>query len=328
MEAVGARRKIRIIGVPSTWGAPGPGARRTPARLREAGIAAWLADAGLEVQDTGDVAVAPQGDDDFPGAEQVARVAEMARGVRAATASALRDGCLPLLIGGECSLSIGAVAALAAHAGPVTIAWLDAHGDLNTPATSTSGLLTGMPLAIALGHGHAELLAVGEDTPRPAGAATFLLGGRDLDAGERDNLAAFGVRHIDTHTTRAVGPEEVTMEVLGVPEIAVMPPEARARLAAADPAAAAALAGSPRPPVYLHFDVDALDPEHAPGVYYPVAGGFDPSEVATLAGYLCASGRVGVLAIASADLERDFDGRTIGAIRDVVVSASDALAMV
>jgi arginase len=316
--------RIRIVGVPTSWGAPGPGARKTPARLRDAGIIDWLAEAGLEVEDGGDVAVAPQADDDCPGAQQFARVAEVAGVVRDAVAASLADGCLPLLIGGECSVAIGAVAALAER-GPLTIAWLDAHGDLNTPETSASGLVTGMPLAALLGHGHDGLTAVGADAARPAGDSTFLIGGRDLDPGELTNIGAWGIRHIDATAARAVGPEEVAMQVLGVPEIAVMPPEGRAQRAAADPAAAAALADAPHSTVYLHFDVDVLDPDYAPGVYFGVPGGFDPAEIATLAGYLCAGGCVGALSIASANLDNDVEGRTIAAIRDVVTSIADAL---
>jgi arginase len=325
---------IRIIGVPSAWGTSELGAQRTPAMLREAGLADWFAAAGHVVDDGGDVAVEPMtpgdlGVDEAPSdvdPVHLARVADMARGVRAAVAASLADGYLPLVVGGECSLCIGVAPALAQHGGPVTVAWLDAHGDLNTPETSTSGLVTGMPMAAMLGHGHADLLAVGGDVDPPAGRQTFLLGGRDLDAGEQANLGAYGVRHLDTESTRAVGPEEVIMEILGFPEISIMPPEARAQLVAIDPEAARAAAAAPRPNVYLHFDVDSLDPEFGPGVHYRVANGFDPAEVGTLAGYLCASGRVGAIAVASANLDHDIDGRTVASIRRVFDSVADALA--
>lgn len=332
--------KIRLIGVPSAWGTRELGAQDTPRLLREAGLLGWLRAAGHEVDDGGDVAVPPMTHDDLntldagttltPGSAtdptQISRVAAMARGVREAVSAALGDGRLPLIVGGECSLSIGVVPALAHRLGPVTVAWLDAHGDLNTPETSISGLVTGMPLAAVLGHGHHELTAVAEEAPRPQGAKTFLVGGRDLDAGEARNLAAFGVRHFDTETTRAAGPEAVIREILDAPETAVMPPEARALLAAPrEPADEATLDG-PRPDVYLHFDVDVLDPEFGPGVHYRVAGGFDPAEVATLAGYLCASGRVGAVAVASANLQHDVDGRTVDSVRRVLASVADALA--
>jgi len=326
--------KIRIIGVPSAWGTLELGAQRTPGLLRDAGLAAWLAAAGHEVDDGGDVSVPAQGEKDLHDTEKAPatvtahgdQVAAMAGAVRAAVTESLRDGYLPLLLGGECSLSIGVVPALAQHNGPVTIAWLDAHGDLNTPATSSSGLLTGMPLAVVLGEGPAELTAVGNDVARPTAGATFLIGGRDLDPGEVTNMERFGVRHVDTAGARSDGPEEVAMQVLGVPEIVVIPPEARAQLVAADAAAAAAVDAAPRPNLYLHFDVDVLDPEYAPGVHYRVEGGFDPAEVGTLAGYLCASGCVGAIAVASANLDHDTDGRTIAAIRDVFCSIADALA--
>jgi arginase len=319
---------IRVIGVPSAWGTTASGAERTPRLLRQAGLVDWLAGAGHTVEDIGNVPVPRRSEAEGDGPAHVPQVAEMARAVRRATNAALRDDCLPLLVGGECSLSIGAISALAAARGAPTVAWLDAHGDLNTPQTSTSGLITGMPLAVALGLGHGELTAVGEDVPRPQPGSTFLLGARDLDPGEVELIERLGVRLLDTDALRSAGPEEITMQVLGVPEIAVIPPEARAQAIAADATAALALETAARPPVYLHFDVDAIDPAYAPGVYFRVAGGFDPSEVGTLAGYLCASGCVGVMAVASADLDHDSEGRTVEAIRDVLVSVADALAAV
>ena len=325
--------RIRIIGVPSAWGTKELGAQRTPGLLRDNGLVEWFADAGHIVEDAGDVDVPPQSRDDVWQAPEsdgelvhLAEVGSMARSVRAAVDASLEDGRLPLIVGGECSVCIGVVPALAARRGPVTVAWLDAHGDLNTPATSESGLLTGMPFAAMLGHGDGTLTTIGDDTPRPSGDRTFLLGGRDLDTGETKNIAAFGIQHLDTTTSRAIGPEEVAMRVLGVPEVAVMPPEARAQIAALDPTAAAAAAAAPRPNVYLHFDIDSLDPEFAPGVHYRVDGGYDPSEVGALAGYLCASGCVGAITVASANLDHDVDGRTLDSVRDVFSSVADALA--
>ena len=153
-------------------------------------------------------------------------------------------------------------------------------------------------------------------------------GGRDRERGEVGSIADFGIQHLDTESSRAIGPEQVTMRVLGVPELAVMPPEARAQIAALDPTAAQALAAAPLPNVYLHFDVDSLDPEYAPGVHYRVDGGFDPAEVATLAGYLCASGCVGTMTVASANLDHDIDNRTLDSMRSVFSSVADALAAV
>ena len=83
----------------------------------------------------------------------------------------------------------------------------------------------------------------------------------------------------------------------------------------------------PRRDLYVHFDVDALDPEFAPGVHYRVSGGFEPAEVGEIAGYLAASGRVGAVAVASANLDHDEGGRTLDAVREVIVSIADGLAL-
>lgn len=332
--------RIRIIGVPSAWGTKELGARRTPGLLRAAGLVSWLAAAGHEVEDAGDVDVPSQTEADLwerrvaeldthgDGLVHLREVVAMAKGVRRAVGAALDDGTLPLIVGGECCLSIGVLAALSERSCSVTTAWFDAHGDINTPETSGSGLITGMPFAAALGHGHAELLAVGGNTVRPEPERTWLLGGRDLDAGEVSNIAAFGVRHIDTETSRVLGPEEVAVRILDVPEIGVLPPEALAQVAVADPDAVLAVAQAPRPDVYLHFDVDCLDPACAPGVHYRVEGGFDANEAGTLLGYLCASGCVSAVTIASANLDHDVDNRTVGSVRTVLTSVADALAAV
>ena len=345
--------KIRVIGVPSAWGTKELGARRTPGVLRDAGLLDWLASSGLQVEDSGDVPIPEQTEENLwelsaaqaqsspaGGAEplvHVDEVAAMARAVRCAVADALEDGDLPFVVGGECCLSIGVVPALAERHGAVTVAWLDAHGDINTPESSESGLITGMPLAVVLGHGHPELLSVGDgrtsdeapgasgeggSPPRPRAEDTWLLSGRDLDSGETANIAAWSVRHAATDEVREAGAEEVTLGILGLPESAILPPEARALAdAGADDGT-----GEGSPNVYLHFDVDSLDPEFAPGVHYRVDGGFYPSEVSDIAGYLCTSGHVGAISVASANLDHDRDGRTVESVRSVVTSIADALA--
>ncbi len=340
--------KIRVIGVPSAWGTKELGAQRTPGVLRAAGLIEWLAAPGLEVEDAGDVEVPPQTESDIWSARAEAaaaaigaaksagdarngsatndlvhldEVVAMATAVRAAAAAALVDDTLPVIVGGECCLSIGVVPALAAHRGRVTTAWFDAHGDINTPDSSKSALITGMPFAVVMGEGHPDLLGVGKGLDRPVGESTWLLGGRDIDPGELDNIERFGIHHLKTAEVRAQATETVALSILQLAEAAVMPIEARAAsgVEAVDPAT--------RPTVYLHFDVDSLDPQWAPGVHYRVDGGFHPAEVSGIAGNLCAAGSVGAIAIASANLDHDEDGRTVDSIRSFVSSIADALSM-
>ena len=352
--------KIRLVGVPSAWGTKELGARRTPGILRDVGLLEWLAAPGLEVEDGGDVEVPPQADSDIWSARAEAaaalreapksagdarngsttnelvhldEVVAMATAVRAAVTVALVDGALPLIVGGECCLSIGVVPALAEHRGPVTTAWFDAHGDINTPESSESGLITGMPFAVVMGEGHPDLLGVGAGTERPTGAATWLFGGRDIDPGEIDNIERFGIHHVKTTEARALDAESAALMILRLPHAAIMPFEARAQVDAAGRATSAERetgtpgAAMPNPNVYIHFDVDSLDPEWAPGVHYRVDGGFHPAEVSGIAGNLCTSGSVGTISIASANLDHDEDGRTVDSIRSFVASIADALSM-
>lgn len=323
---------VRVLGVPSAWGASDPAVAETPARLRAAGLLDWLGDGDLDVEDGGDVPVPPGPAgvawDDDPSAH-LAPLADTCRAVRRAVEAALDAGRLPLLVGGECGLTIGAVAGLASRRGSPLLAWFDAHGDLNTPDTSPSGLLTGMPCAVVQGHGLPELVAVGDDAPRPR--RVTLLGGRDLDAGERRHVRDWDVRHVETEPVRLGGAEETVAGILGILEVELLPPEAR------DPRVVGDAGVSPQPAgptaadpaatdLYLHVDVDALDPDDAPGVGFPVPDGFRVDEVADVAGYLGVTGRVGALSVASADLERD-DGRTVRALRTVLLSIADALAL-
>lgn len=322
----------------------------TPARLRAAGLLEWLSIAGLEVADRGDVPVptdwyppepplqpaklppppadsgaAPVPTSSDTGGSSLSHLAEVIqvqRAVHDAVSAVLQAGELPLLIGGECGVAPAAVAAITSATGaPPVIVWLDAHGDLNTPETSPSGLLTGMPLALALGNGHPDVLAVGAGAPRPSAGSTWLIGARDLDAGELASPPYQSIHHVTVETLRSIGAEQMVEEIL--PEVPILPPEAR-------PGGSSRQAGDHderSDSIYLHIDVDSIDPSEAPGVTFPVPGGLTAAEVADLAGYVCASGRLAALTIASASLPADRNETTLKSIRRLLTSISDALAL-
>jgi len=332
--------KISLIGVPSAWGAPQPGVTETPARLRAAGLLAWLAESGLEVRDQGDIPV-PKGwrapgtpVASVAGGEQLPHQKELLavqREVRKAVARALEAGELPLLVGGECGIAPGAMAAVASRTTRGTVAsklarpvivWLDAHGDLNTPETSPSGLLCGMPLAVALGRGHPDALAIGAGAPTARPEDTWLIGARALDAGELAALAELPIHHVTVDELRRDGAEQLVERIL--PGVPILPPEARAPTAQAPESAAQA---SEQAAVYLHIDVDCIDPSEAPGVTFPVGNGLGTAEVADLAGYLCASGRLAALTIASASLSADKEDLTLNSLRTLLTSIADALSL-
>jgi arginase len=152
---------------------------------------------------------------------------------------------------------------------------------------------------------------------------TWLIGARDLDAGEVAALADLPIHHVSVDELRTLGAEQMVERIL--PGVPILPPEARARAAETPPAGEA---DSARAAVYLHIDIDCIDPSEAPGVTFPVAGGLGAAEVSDLAGYLCASGCLAALTIASASLPADEGGRTLESVRRIVVSIADALALV
>jgi len=269
-----SRRKVAVISVPVDLGAGRRGVDMGPSALRIAGITAAVAALGRTVRETGTVQAGGFETTD-PGTEPRTRflgeIRDVAERAGALVAEALEEGCLPLVLGGDHSLSIGTVAAVARHhrarGGAVGVIWVDAHADMNTPDTTPSGNVHGMSLAVLLGRGHPALTALGGGPPsvRPENAS--ILGARELDPGERALVAELGVRvfTMSEIDERGMGP------CIG---------EALER-------ANAGTAG-----FHLSFDLDALDPREAPGVGTPVQGGLTYREAHLVCEHAAASGRM------------------------------------
>jgi arginase len=247
-----ARRTAGLIGAPTDVGAADRGASMGPEALRVAGLAAALRGRELEVLDLGNLNgpgnpwQPPHG-----GYRHLPEVVRWNELVHAAVHGELRQGRLPVLLGGDHCLSIGSISAVARHcreqSRKLRVLWLDAHADFNTSELSQSGNLHGMPLACLCGFGPPELTAVSGQTPAIEPSWVRQIGIRSVDPGEKrflhqQGLDVFDMRYIDEMGMRA------TMEQ--------------------------ALAGLDRD-THLHvsFDVDFLDPEIAPGVGTRVPGG-------------------------------------------------------
>lgn len=182
-------------------------------------------------------------------------------------------GGVPLALLGECTLAPAVTAGLRVLHPDLVLVWVDAHGDLNTPATTPSGFLGGMPFAILLGWCHEPLRkAAGVDPPLPEERAS-LVGARDLDPGERDSIAA-------------------------------------SQLVVADDIAGALAALPAGAPVHLHLDGDVLDPDDAPGVDFPALGGWSGERLDTEMAALAATGRVVGVSVCCGNPRRDPDGRS------------------
>jgi arginase len=252
-------KALHLIGVSLDLGGNRRGVDMGPSAFRIAGLAERLTTLGMTVVDEGDV-VAPIpevksfGDPRKKYIREIARVCEK---LYKTSLGALERGGLPLVLGGDHSLAAGSVAATAdfvrREARPLGLIWVDAHGDMNTPSTTGSGNVHGMPLACLLGPEPAELSRIGGFTPKVDPGHTVLIGIRNLDAREKEIVRASGV-HV------------FTMKDIDRSGIALVVEQALD------------LAGRGTAGIHVSFDMDVCDPAIAPGVGTPVKGGLDYRE--------------------------------------------------
>ena len=230
-----------------------------PSAFRIAGLAERLTTLGVNVIDEGDlVAPIPEvksfGD---PKKKYIREIAKVCDKLYRTSLSVLERDGLPLVLGGDHSLAAGSVAATAdfvrREEKPLGLIWVDAHGDMNTPASSGSGNVHGMPLASLLGSEPAELSRIGGFSPKINPANTVLIGIRNLDAREKEIVRASGV-HV------------FTMKDIDRSGIALVVEQALD------------LAGTGTAGIHVSFDLDVCDPAIAPGVGTPVKGGLDYRE--------------------------------------------------
>src|SRR3954468_17466122 len=193
-------RPVHIVGVSLDLGGNRRGVDMGPSAFRIAGLGERLTALGMQVVDTGDL-VAPipetksEGDPTRKYIREITRVCER---LYKASLAVLEKGGLPLVLGGDHSLAAGSVAATAdflrREDTPLGLMWVDAHGDMNTPATSGSGNVHGMPLAALLGSEPAELARIGGFSPKVSAERTVLIGIRNLDEREKERIREAGVR--------------------------------------------------------------------------------------------------------------------------------------
>lgn len=248
-------RRIRILGVPLDLGQSRRGVDMGPSAVRVAGLQSRLEALGHQVSDGGNVAV------QLPETRQVGEerakyvneIAETCANSAEIVLETLGAGITPVILGGDHSLAVGTVSGVAAFyrrtQQKIGLVWLDAHSDINTPETSPSGNVHGMPLAALLGLGPAPLSGLLGWSPKAAPENTVLIGVRDIDATEKANIHRAGIarvftmRDIDERGMRAVMEEALQLASEGT-------------------------AG-----YHVSLDMDWVDPEDAPGVGTPVRGG-------------------------------------------------------
>ena len=269
-------KPVHIIGVPLDLGADRRGVDMGPSALRIAGLGDRIAALGYAVTDRGNLG-APIRETLRPGEpakKYIGDIAGVCRRLFETAEASHAAGAVPVVLGGDHSLSAGSVAATAAaarrHGECAGLLWIDAHGDMNTPDTSPSGNVHGMPLAALLGPEPAELSTIGGVSPAIDAARVVLIGVRNLDPPERERVVASDI-HVFTM-------EDV--DRLGMGTVAER---------------ALAMAGAATGGVHVSFDLDVCDPSIAPGVGTPVKGGISYREAHLLMETLAHSGRLRAL---------------------------------
>jgi arginase len=250
-----AEREVAVIGAPLDLGAGRRGVDMGPSAIRYAGLEQQLAEKlGVRVSDAGNV-ISPvvettdMGDEH---AKYLAQILDLCDRLSALVAETAERGALPLVIGGDHSVALGSLVGMAKVRGAGGVVWVDAHGDLNTPATSPSGNVHGMVLAAALGLAGDSFNRDGWPLPAVEAGKLALVGVRSLDEGERTLLRTLDAKIFTMSEIDRIGVEPCMREAI------------------AHAAGAAFL--------HVSFDMDVVDPDYAPGVGTPVRGGLSYRE--------------------------------------------------
>jgi arginase len=246
--------EVEILGVPVDLGCNMRGANIGPATVRIAGLAEKLHGLGIRAIDRGDVPVPLRETLGSAAADEkyVSVIAEVCQELCLCVEQSLSRGRFPLCIGGDHSIAIGSINGAAKYfhrqGSPLGLIWVDAHADMNTPATSPSGNVHGMPLSAVLGLGHEKLTSIGDSASRLRPENVALIGIRNLDEGEKAFVRQTGIHYFTMTDIDQRGMYPVITDALK-------------RLSERCGA------------IHLSFDLDSVDPLWAPGVSTPVPGG-------------------------------------------------------
>ena len=305
MRRMRERPIVELVGVPMDLGGNRRGVDMGPSGIRYAGLANKLAELGYRVRDRGNIRVADPDEglathtyqkmdpSPKPKSHNVAEIVRASEELAKVVADIVKAGNIPVVLGGDHSMGMGTIAGLDRAGKRAGVIWIDAHGDINTPETTPSGNVHGMPFAVALG-------LAGEPFPAGLRGTTdgkhgVLLALRDIDAGEKDNIKRAGVTAITMADIDRIGMAAAMEKAIGV----------------------AGGAGA----IHLSLDMDALDPREAPGVGTPVRGGLTYREAQLAMEMLAASGKLRSIEIAEVNPILDSHNATASLAVELVASA-------
>jgi len=244
------KKSIRIIGVPIDLGADRRGVDMGPSAIRYAGLNARLKRIGWGVEDYGNLEVPVPETREIKNTrlkylEEIVAINERLHRI---VAQAIKDGVIPLILGGDHSLGIGTLAGLALSERSFGLIWFDTHGDYNSLDTTASGNIHGMPLAVANGIGAQELTSIGGVQKKLREENTVIIGAREMDPEEKEMLRQSKIRVFTMRDIDQMGMTEVVNQGIKI-------------------------ASQGTDGIHVSFDLDVIDPEEAPGVGTPVPGG-------------------------------------------------------
>ena len=289
---------IDILGVPLDMGADRRGVDMGPSAIRYAHLQRELEELGYTVHDEGNVEVpiAEMCQIAEPKLKYIDCIVPMARRVSGAVATSVQGGHFPLVLGGDHSIALGSIRGAAKHK-KLGVLWIDAHADFNTAETTPSGNIHGMPLAALCGFGDRRLTQLWDETiPVIDPKNVVVLGARDLDLGEKKNLREAGVMVLSLEQIDRIGMfnavsraiEQISRDADGI---------------------------------YLSFDVDSLDPRHAPGVGTPVSGGLTYREAHLACEMLAETGKLAGMDMVEVNPILDVQNQTAHLAVELILSA-------
>jgi arginase len=293
---------VTIIGVPSDLGANMRGANIGPSAIRIAGLHEKLKVLGCTVEERGDIAVPLREmlSKDEIGSKYRGSILEICNRLSDEVYRALKAGRKPIVLGGDHSIGMGTISGVSRFTkeqnSAMGLIWIDAHADMNTPDTTHSGNIHGMPLSVVLGHGFPDLVNMNGFAPKVRPQNVALIGIRTLDSEEKELCRKSGIRYFTMREIDERGMHAAMQEALAV-------------------------ANNGTAGFHLSFDLDGIDPLYAPGVSTPVTGGISYREAHLILEMMADTKKLLSMEFVELNPMRDLEHKTAGLVVDLIQSA-------
>lgn len=293
---------VSIIGVPSDLGANMRGANIGPSAIRIAGLHEKLKMLGCSVEERGDIQIPLR---EMLSSSEVASkhknaIISLCEKVALEVYNSMKTGRKPIVLGGDHSIGIGTISGASRFAkeqnGQLGLIWVDAHADMNTPQTTHTGNIHGMPLSVLLGQGFPELVGLGGFSPKVLPQNVALIGIRTLDSDEKEICRKSGIRYFTMREIDERGMHAVMKEALTVVNNGTVG-------------------------FHVSFDIDGIDPLYAPGVSTPVTGGISYREAHLILEMMADTGKLLSMEFVELNPMRDIEHKTAGLVVDLIQSA-------